>query len=120
MCFFKHLLISFIVIFFFAVSAVAQRFYQCEENETPDLKVWAAESPKQADFNAYFVYDSKDLEGIGVVLQVPTREEAQFTLLFVDEKKDADFTLWIVETKKEAGWQNKEKEHLFDKYLSKQ
>ena len=50
----------------------------------PDLKVWAAEKPKGADFNAYFVYDASELKGIGTVLQVPTREEADFSLQFVD------------------------------------
>ncbi|MFC2324908.1 MAG: DUF6150 family protein [Bacteroides sp.] len=102
------------------LSGRAQKFYQCEENETPDLKVWAAEKPKGADFNAYFVYDASELKGIGTVLQVPTREEADFSLQFVDNKKEADFSLWIVESAEEAGWKNKNKEHLFDKFLNKQ
>lgn len=103
-----------------SLSGYAQKFYQCEENETPDLKVWAAEKPKGADFNAYFVYDSTELRGIGTILQVPTREEADFSLQFVDEKKDADFSLWIVETPEEAGWKNEDKSHLFDKFLNNQ
>ncbi len=102
------------------LSVRAQKFYQCEEDETPDLKVWAAEKPKNADFNAYFVYDASELKGIGTVLQVPTREEADFALQFVDNKKEADFSLWIVESAEEAGWKNKKKEHLFDKFLNKQ
>lgn len=95
----------------------AQKFYQCEENEAPDLKVFAAESPNGADFNACFVYDLAELKGVGTVFQTATREEADFSLQFVDEKKDADFSLWIVDSPAEAGWVNKEKEHLFDKYL---
>ena len=113
----------FILLFFMllcTLSGRAQKFYQCEENETPDLNVWAAEKPKGADFNAYFVYDVSELKGIGTVLQVPTREEADFSLKFVDDKKEADFSLWIVESPAEAGWKNKSKEHLFDKFLSKQ
>ena len=97
----------------------AQKFYQCEENETPDLKVWAAESPSGVDFNACFVYDLSEIKEIGTVFQTATREEADFSLQFVDEKKEADFSLWIVDTPEEAGWVNKAKEHLFDKYLKK-
>ena len=113
--------VYFALIFFLLLSfgLKAQKFYQCEENETPDLKVWAAESPTGADFNACFVYDVAEIKGVGTVFQTPTRDEADFSLLFVDEKKDADFSLWIVDTPNDAGWVNKSKEHLFDKYLNK-
>ena len=114
-------LVILTLLFCYSIELKAQKFYQCEENETPDLKVWAAESAKGADFNAYFVYDIAEMKGmtIGTVLQVATRQEADFSLQFVDNKKDADFSLWIVETAEDAGWKNKAKEHLFDKYLNK-
>ncbi len=100
-------------------SASAQKFYQCESNETPQIKVWAAESKGEADFWAFFVYDASELGPAGVVLQVPTKEEAQFTLSFVDDKKEADFSLWLVEDKSEAGWHHKDKAHILDKYIKK-
>lgn len=96
-----------------------QKFYQCEPNEKPEVKVWAAESKEEADFWAFFVYDASELGAEGVVLQVPTKEEAQFTLSFVDNKEEADFSLWLVEDKSMAGWNHKEKAQILEKYVNK-
>lgn len=120
MSLFSHYFSPLFFLLLSTLSLRAQKFYQCEENETPDLKVWAAEKPKNADFNAYFVYDASEVKAIGIVFQVAIREEADFSLKFVDDKKEADFSLWIVESPDEAGWKNKKKEHLFDKFLNKQ
>lgn len=97
----------------------AQKFYQCEENEVPQIKVWAAESAREGDFHVFFVYDASELSTIGVVLQVPTPEEADFTLSFVDDEKEADFSLWIVESPDKAGWRNKKKATILEEVLRK-
>ena len=55
----------------------------------------------------------------GVVYQTANRKEADFTLTFVESAKQADFSLWIVDDSTKAGWRNKGKEHLLDKYLKK-
>lgn len=100
-------------------SAAAQKFYQCEEGETPQVKVWAAETIEEADFLAYFVYDSKELGQEGVVMQVPTAAEADFTLSFVDDKGEAMFSLWIVDAPEQAGWQHREKAVVLEPYVKK-
>lgn len=97
----------------------AQKFYQCEPGETPDLKVWAAESKQEADWLVYFVYDGQGLGQPGIVMQVPTRKEAQFSLSFVDDKKEAQVSLWIVDTPQEAGWQHPEKAPIVEALTEK-
>lgn len=97
----------------------AQKFYQCEENETPQIKVWAAESAREGDFHVFFVYDAAELSKVGVVMQVPTPEEADFTLSFVDDKSEADFSLWIVESPDKAGWKNAKKAAILEEILKK-
>lgn len=95
----------------------AQKFYQCEENETPDVKVWAADRAEEADVWVFFVYEAADLKGPGVVLQVPTKAEAEYSLSFVDVREQADFSLWIVDSKEEAGWRNQEKAKRFSRFI---
>ncbi len=102
-----------------ASGASAQKFYQCEIGEPADIKVWASETPEEADFWAFFVYDASELGAPGVVMQVPTAEEAAFKLTFVDKKEEADFSLWLIEDKAKAGWNRKEKSHMLDKYINK-
>lgn len=100
-------------------SVSAQKFYQCEEGETPQVKVWAAETQEEADFLAFFVYDSSELGKDGVVMQVPTAAEADFTLSFVDDKEEAMFSLWIVDSPDQAGWQHPEKAAVLEPYIKK-
>ncbi len=97
----------------------AQKFYQCEVGEAADIKVWASETPEEADFWAFFVYDASELGAPGVVMQVPTAGEAAFKLTFVDKQEEADFSLWLIEDKAKAGWNKKEKSHMLDKYIKK-
>ena len=106
-----------------ASGAFAQTFYQCEEWEAAeaDVRVLAAESARKADLWVYFVYTPREVAGTrpGVVYQTANRKEADFTLTFVESAKQADFSLWIVDDSTKAGWRNKGKEHLLDKYLKK-
>lgn len=102
-----------------AIEASAQKFYQCEEGETPQVKVWAAETLDEADFLAFFVYDASELGKVGVVMQVPTAGEADFTLSFVDNREEAMFSLWIVDTPDQAGWQHPEKAAVLEPYIKK-
>ncbi|PIE84604.1 MAG: hypothetical protein CSA07_00650 [Bacteroidia bacterium] len=99
--------------------ASAQKFYQCQVGEVADVKVWAAETPEEADFWAYFVYDASELGGPGVVMQVPTAAEAAFKLTFVDKQEEADFSLWLIEDKAKAGWHRPERSRVLDKYIKK-
>lgn len=100
-----------------AYGAWGQKFYQCAEGETPDVKVWAAASAEEADVWVYFVYDGSELGGPGVIMQVPTRGEAEYSLSFVDVKEEADFSLWIVCVKEDAGWRDASKGQRFGKYI---
>lgn len=102
-----------------AIGASAQKFYQCEEGEVPQVKVWAAETAEEADFCAFFVYDASELGKEGVVMQVPTAAEADFTLSFVDDKTEAMFSLWIVDTPEQAGWKHPEKAAVLEPYIKK-
>lgn len=103
-----------------SVGASAQKFYQCEAGETPQVKVWAAETAEEADFLVFFVYDTSELGKEGVVMQVPTAAEADFTLSFVDDKAEAMFSLWIVDTPEQAGWQHPDKAAVLEPYIKKQ
>lgn len=99
--------------------AHGQKFYQCEPGEKPDLKVWAAESKEEADWLVYFVYDGEGLGKPGIVMQVPSQKEAEFSLTFVDKKEDAQVSLWIVDTPQEAGWQHPEKAKIVEPLVKK-
>lgn len=99
--------------------AKAQKFYQCEEGEAPQVKVWAAETAEEADFWAFFVYDAGELGKPGIVMQVPTASEADFTLSFVDKRDEAMFSLWIVDAPEQAGWQRVEKSAVLEPFLKK-
>lgn len=115
----QRLLAALVGLALLPMAGVAQKFYQCEENEKPQIKVWAAESEREADFLVFFVYEASELSKVGVIMQVPTPEEADFTLSFVDDKKEADFSLWIVESANEAGWRNKNKAAILEEAINK-
>ena len=118
---FLPLMVVVLLVSWCGVSSVsAQKFYRCQDGETPQVKVWAAETEEEADFLAFFVYDSGELGRAGVVMQVPTAAEADFTLSFVDSKEEAMFSLWIVEAPDRAGWQHPEKASVLEPYLKKQ
>lgn len=115
----RVLLITFFLAGCGAVGASAQKFYQCESGETPQVKVWAAETKEEADLLVFFVYDASELGKEGVVMQVPAAKEADFTLAFVDDKNEADFSLWIVDSPDQCGWQHPEKAAVLKPYIKK-
>lgn len=107
----------FVLFLLQSVVSYGQCFYQCEDNEKPDVKVWAAENAEEADVWVYFVYDASEVKGGGVLMQVANVSDAAFSLSFVDVKSEADFSLWIVDFKEEAGWRNAEKRERYSKYI---
>lgn len=115
-----YCLIAMALLFALAEPVYAQKFYQCEEGEEAQVKVWAAESAEEADFWVFFVYDASELGPEGVIMQVPTIEEADFSLTFVDIQEEAMFSLWIVDLPEQAGWQNKEKAQILDPFIKKE
>lgn len=116
----RILVFALSLLFFSGAKLFGQKFYQCEEGETPQVTVWAAESAEEADFWAFFVYDAGELGKPGIVMQVPTIQEADFSLSFVDDPSQAMFSLWLVDTPEEAGWHHPDKAKVLEPYLKKE
>ncbi len=90
----------------------AQKFYEAENIENAKVKFYIASSPEKADLHFCIIYDAKEINKPGVMMEVETPKEADIIIIFVDDEKDADIKVWLVEIPAEVKWVNEEKKQL--------
>ena len=90
----------------------AQKFYEVSTLDSAKVKVWAVDTPEQADLLVYFVYEAKDVTKVGYWMEVPTAKEAQVWIIFVDDEKLANLKICLVDAPEQAGWRNESKKEL--------
>jgi len=101
-----------IVFFCLANCSLAQRFYEVSTLDSAKVKVYAVDTPEQADLLVYFVYEAKDVTKVGFWMEVPTAKEAQVLIIFVDEENLSDLKICLVDAPEQAGWRNESKKGL--------
>ncbi len=94
------------------LSATAQKIYEAEDIADAKLKVYAVDEAKDADLLVHFVYEKPHVTRIGLWMEVPTPQEADILIYFVDDIKESNITIWLVDTPDEAKWQNEAKKPL--------
>ena len=90
----------------------SQRFYEVSTIDSAKVKIYAVDTPEQADLLVYFVYEAKDVTQVGFWMEVASPKEAQVLLIFVDDESLADIKICLVDLPEQAGWRNESKKDL--------
>lgn len=91
----------------------AQKYYEVSTIDSAQVKVFAVDTPEQADLLVFFVYEAKDVTKVGYWMQVSTKKEANMLLIFVDDEKNSNIKICLVDSPDQAGLKNESKKDLF-------
>lgn len=105
-CFLLFLFISL------TIRGQAQRYYEVSTIDSAQVKVFAVDKPEDADLLVFFVYEAKDVTKVGYWMQVTTKKEANFFLIFVDDEKLANLKIMLVDAADQAVLKNESKKEL--------
>lgn len=100
-------------IVFLTYKAQAQKYYEVSTIDSAQVKVFAVDTPEQADLLVFFVYEAKDVTKVGYWMQVSTKKEANMLLIFVDDEKNSNIKICLVDSPDQAGLKNESKKDLF-------
>lgn len=94
-------------------SLQAQKVFRVEYESQADLKVFVVEYESQCDLKVFFVeYESQARED-GLWFFVDYESQADLKIYFVKYESQADLKIYKVKYESQAGWNKKEKQHLF-------
>ena len=91
----------------------AQKYFEVSTIDSAQVKVYAVDTPEQADLLVFFVYEAKDVTKVGYWMQVTTKKEANFLLIFVDDEKLSNIKICLVDSPEQAGLKNESKKEMF-------
>lgn len=105
----------FLLFLFFtlAIKGQAQKYFEVSTIDSAQVKVYAVDTPEQADLLVFFVYEAKDVTKVGYWMQVTTKKEANFLLIFVDDEKLSNIKICLVDSPEQAGLKNESKKEMF-------
>ncbi|HCT31049.1 MAG TPA: hypothetical protein DIW31_10035 [Bacteroidales bacterium] len=91
----------------------AQRYFEVSTIDSAQVKVYPVDKPEDADLLVFYVYEAKDVTKIGLWMQVSTKKEANFFLIFVDDENQANIKIFLVDAADQAGLKNESKKDMF-------
>ncbi len=101
------------LLFALAFRGQAQRYFEVSTIDSAQVKVFPVDKPEDADLLVFYVYEAKDVTKVGLWLQVTTKKEANFFLIFVDDEKQANIKIYLVDAAEQAGLKNESKKDMF-------
>ena len=105
-------LVLVLFLFMGSKSAFTQKFFEVETIDQAEIKVYYEMEDVNCDLKVCFVYEAKDIIKVGLWMEVPTAEEADIKIIFVDDPALADIHICVGDSPSQAGWLNPSKSGL--------